>query len=192
MRRSTARTSGANWFSRPDTPHGGLATTVRPYHGGAEKVLDYIFVSRGMSRASCVCDSLEVVLPTDHKPLTALLRRAPLQGIGRRRSRYIRRKWKGWSEACPGQVAALIKHGGWTTVEQAEQNIARAGASSARRAAQGSWAPFDDCISQIGGSANYDDMQATQRTAHAMCLCSAPLPTQVEIRQRHSKGLGKA
>lgn len=119
-------------------PPGGLATTFRPYHGGAEKVLDYIFVSRGMSSAPWVCNSLEVALATDHKPLTALLRRAPLQGTGRRRSRYIRRKWKDWSEASPGQFAALLTHGGLATIEQAEQNIARAGASSARRAAQGS------------------------------------------------------
>lgn len=65
------------------TPPGGLPTTFRPYQGGPERVLGYIFVSRSLSSALWTCDALEVALPTDHKPLTALLRATPIRGLGR-------------------------------------------------------------------------------------------------------------
>lgn len=67
------------------------------YNADAERVLDYIFISKSMCKSSWICEVLDVALPTDHRLLTALLGCNAVQKGSRIRRKYVRRKWKDWA-----------------------------------------------------------------------------------------------
>lgn len=153
-------------------PLGGLQTTFIPYNADAARVLDNTFTSNSMCNSSWICEVIDVALPTHHRLLTALLGCNAVQRRSRRRHRYMRRKWKDWGEASPGQFAALLRHGAWTAIQGAEKNISQAGGTSAKRMTQRRWTPFDDCILQLEAQRNSTACRQ-HRTLLTRCVFAA-------------------